>query len=1199
MNVYKYGITVDRRSRNCPTQWRIALFDADVSGHGFIDVPESLFNFPPTPGKSVKVKFKNERDDMPLVVTRCNEHEWIRDVEVINSQVVIFMIIRFTKECLEKTVQGENNSYHIMQNDDTDFRRVAIPGRIIDNAKRSVSPLQKPDEPKVYRVGVVWDPLVLEGVTVNWRYYNDFPLVPIFELYFRENTLPYLSESMVYGVLEGVVIAKNENGALYWTRGMGCVILPSVTRDSQMPALGFVNYVLARRCLPENSFGFPCCYELLPETRDHKWEGIKIVADEMNRCVYMQLTCECVLSKEINSLAMMIPHIGTVFRGLGVYKNKLSAGNKYNIRIEFQKDDQSFNPVIVDVCLPEDEFVQCRVIHIARETKNYYAVLEPSDSVFEQCKHRIDYIKIPFRVMFCAKEIHVEAEELLVHCFSVRIRRPCKNHDIVSAVHIHDYHESRKDPAFAVLNKTVWLRSMVKKNNYDPNRVIELICPRLEQKIIDPSGLSAKMPLDMTFAVHAQFTLTSENIPVFLVRNVAPTIHQLPRVTSQIAASLPPLRSDTSCVHSSDQSQLSDSLSLSSLSLSEPETLHSEFPSNVLPLLTRQKHRNSLKTESGTDDEDRSNNSLSSGSNKNRTQNSDGVVVTESFLPSSAASTASAVLSSSSSESSTVFIGTPLKPPAIFRSNVDHPSRFNTKSSAPGAAATRGVGFGPSNYSRPGLISNQGTRFLASKPPRRPSVKYGFRQLREPRNHADVLNDIVYKFIKHRPMFVENEREALDSWFRAPTGKVTSAKNNVVYTIPVEIIPCRIEQNKSHPRYLELIRFICLDNVMNVCNASVVVPTGIQFPQLPKAFQLGERFKMDHFSFAQDRMCRFSGFAIGLKQLMFYSEPPSIHISNMRTMETSVGHEYVRFTTKVTRPCEPELESKVFEIWSCEHLPGFVIVEKRRDLLKSLEPLNPDEDESHVYSAVIEPVAGGPMEISILKNFKDADPMDIFVFWRLVIEFSDDVPMPQFLRRKERHKRCRVVVPPRKITEKDHTISKYGMWETLHHNSVLAQEKLDLFRALNDPRVKMIDGPDLKPEIEIRKVHVDSRRKSMIGALNSFLKQLPSLKEHQMFNFVFEEDFIKQLEELIGLDDGSHPTQFKKRTFSLITGLNYMSDLLLRNDVYLKMYEETKFVPLLQEMADCIDLNATYIKQTDDVKKMLLFFRKHRMTTVT
>lgn len=63
---------------------------------------------------------------------------------------------------------------------------------------------------------------------------------PIFQ------TLPYIAESMVYGVLEGVVIAENDHGALFWTPKMGCAILPSTSLDTPMPSLGSVHVILVK-----------------------------------------------------------------------------------------------------------------------------------------------------------------------------------------------------------------------------------------------------------------------------------------------------------------------------------------------------------------------------------------------------------------------------------------------------------------------------------------------------------------------------------------------------------------------------------------------------------------------------------------------------------------------------------------------------------------------------------------------------------------------------------------------------------------------------------------------------------------------------------------------------------------------------------------------------------------------------------------
>lgn len=56
-------------------------------------------------------------------------------------------------------------------------------------------------------------------------------------------TLPFLSESMVYGVLEGIVISTSADGALLWSPKLGCAILSSAT-TVEMPDLGDVCYNL-------------------------------------------------------------------------------------------------------------------------------------------------------------------------------------------------------------------------------------------------------------------------------------------------------------------------------------------------------------------------------------------------------------------------------------------------------------------------------------------------------------------------------------------------------------------------------------------------------------------------------------------------------------------------------------------------------------------------------------------------------------------------------------------------------------------------------------------------------------------------------------------------------------------------------------------------------------------------------------------
>lgn len=66
--------------------------------------------------------------------------------------------------------------------------------------------------------------------------------------------------------------------------------------------------------------------------------------------------------------------------------------------------------------------VDCRVVYISNETSTYFAVLDPSSNSFDRFKQSIDYIAIPFRVLFCANGVHVKNEELLLNSYKVRVR---------------------------------------------------------------------------------------------------------------------------------------------------------------------------------------------------------------------------------------------------------------------------------------------------------------------------------------------------------------------------------------------------------------------------------------------------------------------------------------------------------------------------------------------------------------------------------------------------------------------------------------------------------------------------------------------------------------------------------------------------------------------------------------------------------
>ncbi|KAF1770376.1 hypothetical protein GCK72_002194 [Caenorhabditis remanei] len=1142
MHVHKYGIVIHQRLRETTYKWKVAILTGSVSSHGCIDVLPDRFPFPQDvkPGVSVKAKFDDEQADDPSVVSLCSNHEWIRDVEVINSNAVIFIIVRFDAECLSRSFYQENTNieYYIIQNDDTDLRRIAIPKVVLDAELAGRSPLQKRDEPLVYRVGVSWDPLLFEGGTrAHWRYFPDLPLVPIFELYYRDTTLPYLSESMTYGVLEGIVIAQNECGALYWTVGMGCAVLSNFTRATEMPPLGSVNFVLVKRCLPETSFGFPCCYELLPDIRNYSWEEkrFKIITDEKSGSVYIEAHCKCVPMTENwgQPFAMSVPYIGKIYRGLECYKDKICAGIEYYFRIEFRKfkndgemenECDSFVPVIVDLCLKEDEFIKCRVISISHELKTYFAVLEPTGEVFQRLKNKIDFVAIPFRVLHCAKSIYLEDEELMLDCFTVRIRLPMSDHKVADAIHVESSSRSQKN--------------------------------------------------------HTQLPRITQEIHLKL----ATLVERLKKLKNGTEKS--PMKSEpTIDAFEMDGTKFSDSkMDNSGMNCSTP----------TIPY-TEERPRNQEEWEIG-----RQSNDIT----RESSQFSGEVIITESFFASTAPSTttfvqypesyistyndriAGEVVTESVFESSnSSFSCDSPKKAAIEVDKIGayHPERRtptrNSMFSYNMNPGSRPRGFGPSNYNHQGPTS-------PGKDNRRPrAIKFGSRQLRCRKNHKDVLEEMAYRFMATRLMFVENDRRAIESWSRKPTAKVTKTKKTLTFVIPIERIRTHQELDRRICRYTSLIRFVVLDKVMNVCDSSVVVPFGGDFPVVPKDFELGNRYKVEHFSFLGDNMCRFGGFAAGLNNYLFYLETPSTTLTNPRTIENKRGQEYVQLETIVSRPSTPVVHSEIFELWSCEHCPGYVLVELKPELREILETIDAKVYDQYTYSAIIEPLAGGPMEASILVEDEDQDgEMDVFVFWRLVVEFSSVVHLPKLISRGEKY------IPKRDYSKREVggiAVKDYGMWKTLHINSQLAQAKMDRLRALNDPRIRMIDGPDLKPELKERKVDEDKRRASMFEAMESFAESLPELQEKGMFQSVFIEDFKQEIEKLIPLDDGHHDHQKKKRIYSLEVGMNYITKILLTGSTYRIMNGFKEHVSLLRILAECIGLNATYIKKTDDVKKMV------------
>lgn len=170
MHFYKYGVLINQLSDSF--EWRVAFLDGSVSDHCCITVPSEKFNFPPTPGATVKAKFEHANSFLPSLVAQCGSFEWFRDVTVVNSKVVIFAIVHFSNECLERDPFKINGmDYSIIENENTDFQKIVLPTRVLQTSITSRSNLQNTDTPFIYRIGVCWEPISFEnGVTVNWRY---------------------------------------------------------------------------------------------------------------------------------------------------------------------------------------------------------------------------------------------------------------------------------------------------------------------------------------------------------------------------------------------------------------------------------------------------------------------------------------------------------------------------------------------------------------------------------------------------------------------------------------------------------------------------------------------------------------------------------------------------------------------------------------------------------------------------------------------------------------------------------------------------------------------------------------------------------------------------------------------------------------------------------------------------------------------
>uniref|UniRef100_A0A8R1DUP1 Uncharacterized protein n=1 Tax=Caenorhabditis japonica TaxID=281687 RepID=A0A8R1DUP1_CAEJA len=1184
-------------------RWRIAIIGSSVNDHECIDVSEEVFDYSPALGDVVKIGFENLEVEEPTVIKKGEDYEWLRDVKVINSTVVIFAIVHLSDECLKRNYRHpESDRFHyIVENDQTDFRRIAIPKQVVDHELSHRSVNQKSGEPIVYRIGLCYDPTTFEhGLKVRWRYYNDFALTPIFELYGRDSVLPFLAESMVYGVLEGIVIARNEEGVMCWSPQMGCAVMPTVT-SSRVPPLGNVNLHLVKRCLADTSFNFSCCYELLPSVILHQWPKIKIITDTINGCVYIEGHSECVKLIETDdaTLCLDIPHLGKIWRGLEPYKHRLREGRKYHFRVEFKVIGGTYEPVIVDLRMQEDVTLKCRIVYVSSKHKKYYAVLEPAFDDFNRFKESIDFIEISFRTLFCSLGMRVRSDQLLLHCFSVLARKPRYAHDTVEAVHVNGFTLSSRDTDYRVFQGRTWIRTVavLRKNDRDK---IDMLCPRLSQLLIDFSRISCNiLPYCDTFAVQAQFALTPDRVPLFLIRHVSSTFLSLPKLTAELVTKLPSLRvvfdslfvqspsvSNQATPSSSRRSvrdRLNDCNSFDETTTCDSATNRSASPApslltisaemsldeSTVPTILNESEFERLRVDDQdsmygiSDVETWNEGSSTAGSSRtvyhNSTRASYGDVVNESWLDSSCASPGST------------------RPPSV-ADTVIHKSPSSSYASSIRENPTRGAGFGAPSFRH--------------KTTYRP-VKFGIRKLPPGRyTSREVLDIMVQKHIATREMFVENARSAVQSWFTRPRGRVVDTKKRHVEMYGIESTDFIQEHNDGKCPFARLVRFIAKED-MPLMDMSFVVPIGGEFPQLPKNFELGRRYRATHYSFFPDKMVRIDGHAETLGTRGIVRTDDQILEPEYEVIDDNRGHQFLRIVTLAYRPSTPYLTNDDFEVWDPFHLPGFIIVEKIPEVMKCLAPLDPGSYIQDQYSIMVEPVAGGPIEIA---NFDPHGALfnEPIVFWRLVCEFSKSVPLPKLIERRKVYIPPEIIRDPRVINPKE-DIENYGMFKTMEINQKLAQERIDRLRALGDPRVKMCEGPELSPEMEKRKVDIAKRRESMLFTMEELLKELPRLHQKGYFCQTSEEELEKLIDKCEAMHDDHHPHQFRKRNAALSLGCNWITSLLVREKVYKTLNDEQTFRKIMRTLADCIGLNASYVTKGEGAKRLLQFLYEKKL----
>ncbi|CAB3407364.1 unnamed protein product [Caenorhabditis bovis] len=385
----------------------------------------------------------------------------------------------------------------------------------------------------MYRVGLIWDPIQFDdGDECEWRHYEDTPLVPIFECYYREEFPPFVTKNVVYGVIDGIVIKSDHTSVLFWSKSMGCAVYQNISGD-ELPKIGDTFFNLIQRSLPESAYGFSCYYEVMHGMQNVTWRNLQIFADLDNnnntQNVYLQGAAKCVTLRENGErFAMQYPDIGVISEGnLHQHSHRLEIGKEYDTRLVFRRNRYgSYEPFIDEILFDDDEVADCRVVFASVPLNKCYAIKNPCG---KRQRNASVFIEIPSSVTFCALGLKFGIE-LFKYNMRAVLRPGNGTYQCVSIREIGPKLKNDARIGLFISQACGWYRCLANIVDVPFEGPARLMCPKTGMGFVDTKRLAkpAFIRGASQIWIDAQFALAPGNIPVFVVRHAASSIEELP-----------------------------------------------------------------------------------------------------------------------------------------------------------------------------------------------------------------------------------------------------------------------------------------------------------------------------------------------------------------------------------------------------------------------------------------------------------------------------------------------------------------------------------------------------------------------------------------------------------------------------------------------------------------------------------------------